>query len=82
MVDSIKNIVSAIEEMTNIEAFTEDYETSRLRLQENIEKRLQGCDELNKCMNDIEDLSAMSKEEGLFIGLYYGLKLSKLIAKL
>lgn len=82
MIDAIKTVVDTIEEMTNIEAFSEDYEISRLRVQENIEKRLQGCDELNKCMNDIEDLSAMSREEGVFIGLYYGLKLSKLIAKL
>ena len=82
MMDNIKSIVSTLEEMANIEAFIEDYKTSRLRVQEDIERRLQSREELNKCMNDIEDLSAMSREEGVFLGLYYGLKLSKLIAKL
>lgn len=82
MIDAIKTVVDTIEEMTNIEAFTEDYEASRLRLQEEIKSRLKDCEEFNKCMNDIQDLSAMSREEGMFLGLYYGLKLSKLIDKL
>lgn len=82
MIDNMKTLIETLEEMQDFNSFTNDYEASRLRLQEEIKSRLKNCEEFNKCMNDIQDLSAISREEGVFIGLYYGLKLSKLIAKL
>ena len=80
MIDTIKTLIDTIEEMQDFEALIDDYTNTRLRLQEDIKKRLEaaaGAD--NVLMNDINDYGCICKEEGVCMGLYYGIKLLKII---
>lgn len=83
MIDNIKNIVNLMAEMQNMEEFKQDYESCRHRLQEAVEIRLQACSAADsKLNNDMYDLVNMAKEEGVMLGLYYGIKLLKSIDRL
>ena len=67
MVDAIKTVVDTIEELHNFGAIIDEYTVTRQRLQEEIKSRLEtaaGAD--NVLLNDINDLSCISKEEGVY----------------
>lgn len=75
MLDYIKLILSDLEETQDYKALIDDYNATRLRIQEEIKSRLNPAAESNLLMNDIKDLATLSRDEGILIGLYYANKM-------
>ena len=84
MIDNIKCIMESLEELENIERFTEDYDVQRERILADIENRLELNSEAASCKvnNDISDLINLSMEQAYLTGFYYGIKLLKKINQL